>query len=110
MAFQLVKHKMSGGCNLFELLYGRKFTLEELCSQPSREISTQCLIYDNELEQEFIRQQETKSKELEGKFVLGGKDINKLMYDYKWGHLADIIVTLLPREEYIKIAKSTDNN
>jgi hypothetical protein len=112
MAFQLVKHGMAGGCHLFELIYGRDFSKSEISIQPVREICTQSLILDNEIEQEFMRQQEMKRKESAGSsLILGSKDVHNILFEMKYPREAAAIVTLLTSEEYFKqIAESTDNH
>ena len=90
-----------------EIIYGRKFSIEELSAQPVKEISTQCLIHDNEIEQEYIRQQEMKSKQSGGNLVLGSKDVNETLFKMKYPELSDAIVTLLTTKEFEEeVAKS----
>jgi hypothetical protein len=111
MAFQLVKHKMAGTCHLFELIYGRQFSKAELSSQPVKEICTQCLLLDNELEQEFMRQKEMehKSKNKGGGLVLGTPGISQMLFEHKHPEEAKAIVTLLTLKEYQEeIAEPTD--
>ena len=111
MAFQLVKHGMAGGCHLFELIYGREFSREEIAMQPVREVCTQSLILDNEIEQEFIRQQDMKNKEGKGGLIIGSMDVHEKLFEMKYPKEANAIVTLLTSKEYYKqIAESTDNN
>jgi hypothetical protein len=111
MAFQLVKYEMAGGCHLFELIYGRKFTMEELAMQPIKEICMQSLILDNEIEQEHIRQHEMKGKESKGGMVIGSKDVHDLLFYMKYPDMKDAIVTLLTSQEYnTQIAESANND
>lgn len=83
----------------------------ELSMQPVREISTQSLILDNEIEQEFTRQAEMKAKESKGAMIIGSMDVHEKLFEMKYPKEANAIVTLLTSEEYYKqIAKPTDNN
>lgn len=95
-----------------EILYGRKFTIEELSAQPIREISAQSLIYDSQMEQEYIRQQESKSKNMKGSnMIVGSRDVNELLFQTKYPVESKAIVTLLTTEEFEEeIAKPTDND
>jgi hypothetical protein len=99
---------MGGGCHLMELLYGREFTKAELASQPVKEILIQCLVYDNELEKEYMRKQDAKTnaKGSGDGLILGSKAVNEQLFE--WDHPEDFkaIVTLLTTEEYEEIAKS----
>ncbi len=100
MAFQLVKHGMAGGCHLFELIYGRDFSKEEIALQPIKEICTQSLLYDNELEKEYLRQQESESKSGKGHLILGTKDVHEKLFEWKHPEEAKAIITLLTLQEY----------
>lgn len=111
MAFQLIKHGQYAGCHLFELLYGREFTKEELSIQPIKEICTQSLLYDDQLEQDFMRQKEQEAKSgKDSSMVIGTKNVNEILYDMKHPELRNAIVTLLTTEEFKKIAESKNHN
>jgi len=111
MAFQLVKYGMAGGCHMMEILYGRKFSIDELFSQPVKEICAQSLVYDNEIEKEHIRQQEMASKKQGGNLVIGSKNVNDILFAAKFPEDANAIVTLLTTKEYEEqIAKSKNND
>ena len=95
-----------------ELIYGRSFSKMEIALQPVREICIQSLIYDNELEQDHIRQQELKAKEGKGNnLIIGTKNVSSLLFAMKHPKEDKAIVTLLTSEEYNKqVAKSTNHN
>jgi len=97
---------MAGGCHLFEMLYGREFTKDELSSQAIKTILMESLIYDNEVEQEHRRQDEFASKSSHGGMIIGSKNVNELLFQMKHPEMQDCIVTLLTTEEYLKLAKS----
>lgn len=102
---------MSGGCHMFEVIYGRKFTEEELASQPVRIICMESLVHDNQLEQDHINKKEQENKGKGGGLVLGTGDAYKKLYEWKHPTESNAIVTLLTSEEYYsQVAKSANHN
>lgn len=96
---------------MMEIVYGRKFSIEELSSQPIKEICAQSLIYDNEIEQEHIRQQELNAKKQSGNLVIGTRSVNEALFAARFPEYIDAIVTLLTSKEYEEqIAKPKNND
>jgi hypothetical protein len=100
-----------GGDNtIFDILYGRKFTKEELATQPVRMILFESLLYDNEIEWSHMKKAQGKSGK--GELIVPGKsnaEIKQMIFEAKYPEYRNAIVTLLTTEEYLNLATATEN-
>jgi hypothetical protein len=107
-----------GGMTMFELLYGRRFGPEELSSQPLKFILYESLVYDNEIEMEYIHSKQSKSSDKKVLYDMNSREIKEIMEQrkkfftnqYKEDDDAEVVVTLLTTEEYLEIAGTSTNN
>lgn len=105
MAYVQVKYGMAGGKNLFEILYERPIPFIDYNLQ---RITVECIVYDSEIEADFIKQQEDAEKP-GWKSKKGIKEHTyEMMMHSKYPEYVDAEVTLLSTEEYNKIAESAN--
>jgi hypothetical protein len=111
-AFQLVKFKQVGGeATIFDVLYGRRFTVEDLASQPARMVLFESLLYDNEIEWSSMKKQSGGGGS--GNIIVPGKstmEIKQMVFDAKYPEYRNAVVTLLTTKEYLEIASATKNH
>ena len=101
---------MGGEKTIFDILYGRKFTEEELASQPARMVLFESLLYDNEIEWKSVKKASGGGGK--GELIIPGKttaEIKQMIYDAKYPEYKDAIVTLLTTQEYLNLATATEN-
>ena len=102
---------MAGGRTILEVLYGRAFQEVEMFSQPVQQLIYECLIYDNEIENEHIKSSnKPKHPEKEGNIpIIQPRPVSEILFEYRYIELRDAICTLLTTEEYLKMERLIDS-
>jgi hypothetical protein len=99
---------MSGGKNIFELIYERPVKLDYNIQR----ILLECIVYDSDLEADFIQLKEGSSGTKDKYTIQPKKGIKEIMYEVwlqeqypKW---VNAEITFLTSKEYGKIGQSSD--
>ena len=100
---------MVGDRTLFDILYGERLDDETLSSLSVRIMLEECLIYDNEIEQDHINNAGKGSHpKKEGNIpIITGVPIHEAAMIMKYPELQYAIVTMLTTEEYLKLDSTT---
>lgn len=96
----MVKYGMSGGKAMFDILPIESLTEDDIVSQPAQMIIYFSLLYDDELEQQYVNNAKGGGKAGDLKYAMDGKEIQEILFRNKYPELADSVVTLLPEKEY----------
>ena len=99
---------MVGDRTVFDVLYGERIDDEALSSLFVRVILEECLIYDNEIELDYVKSAKNKGPEKEGNIqIIQQMPIHEASMLMKYPELQYAIVTLLSTEEYLELDNKT---
>ena len=99
---------MVGDRTIFDILYGERIDEGTLSSLSARVMLEECLIYDNEVELDYMQQARKRGPEKEGNIkIIQQMPIHEAAMLMKYPELQDAIVTLLSIEEYLELDNKT---
>ena len=105
----LVKHGLSGGKNVFELVYEKDVEL----NFSLQAILLQCVVYDSELEADYYELEEMKRSTKKERMIISPKQgMREHMYEIwmqeNYPEYVDIDVTILTTEEFNRVGQSAN--
>jgi hypothetical protein len=96
---------------MMEVLYGERIGPDILFSQPCRQIVTESLLYDDEIEKDYIdsKGRPSDGRNTENIILIGTRQAREIVFYTRNPELADAIVTLLTTEEFESLGIDVDS-